>query len=693
VCRADLLTRLDRAHGYPLVLVTAPAGYGKTTLLAQWSESGHRPVAWVTLDEADADSAGLADSIVAALEWIGIDPACPGCGFALVFDDAHIVRPDVLTDAVLDLLGWLPSGSQLVLASRCEPTLPLGPMRGQRMVFEVGVQDLSMSAVEAASLVRKAGIDVEFTAVQDLVRRTEGWPAALELAANSWASGRRDPAEGFSQLAGDDHEISEYFRAEFLAGLSPATVRFLTRSSVLDRLSGPLCDAVLQRTRSATVLARLVRANVPVLPADSSHEWYRVHGLFREMLQTELRRAEPELQPALHRRAGDWHSRAGDLDQAIDHARWAGDLDRTGELLWANLPQYLGGGRNDKVQRWLNGVTAERAAGCPSLALAAAHSHLAMGRIVPAEQWARSATVGLSRTGTARTRVQRAGALMIEAWAARSGATRMGADAARAYDLLTDDSPWRTSCCYLRGTSALLTGDNTAAALQFEEGAARGGSLSPGAAALCLAQLAVLGLERADLEVAGDLTQRARNAIRRHGLSKYPTLALVFAVSTATDVGQGRVDDAKAAAAECISLIAMLDDFTPWYGAETRILLARGSLALGDVAGAREQLADASRLARRTPEIVVFQRWFDNAWDQFDKHAETALVGVGSLTTAELRVLRFLPTHFSFHEIAERLHVSSNTVKTHVHAVYRKLDASSRSQAVANATRAGLLGY
>jgi LuxR family maltose regulon positive regulatory protein len=136
----------------------------------------------------------------------------------------------------------------------------------------------------------------------------------------------------------------------------------------------------------------------------------------------------------------------------------------------------------------------------------------------------------------------------------------------------------------------------------------------------------------------------------------------------------------------------MLDEFIPWYCAETRMLLARGLLALGDVAAARERLAEASRLARRTPGVAVFRRWFDEAWDQFDARAETALVGVASLTTAELRVLRFLPTHYSFHEIAERLHVSSNTVKTHVHAVYRKLDASSRSQAVANATNAGLLG-
>ena len=691
VCRMELLSRLERARSYPLLLVTAPAGYGKTTLLAQWSARGERPVAWVALGPADSDPAALADSILTALEWIEIDPVRPARDFALVFDDAHVVAADAFGDALLDVLGWLPQGSQIAVASRCEPALPLGRMRGHRMLVELGAEDLSMSPVEAASLLREAGIDLEFTAVQDLVRRTEGWPVALELAANSLAAGR-DPAEGLAQLAGDDHQFSEYFREEFLAALSPATVRFLIRSSVLDRLSGPLCDAVLERKRSAGVLARLTRANVPLQPVDPSHEWYRVHGLFRKMLQMELRRTEPERQRVLHRRAGDWHGRAGDLDRAIGHARSAGDLHRTGELLWANLPRYLGQGRNGTVQQWLGAVTAEDAAGFFQLALAAAHSQLALGNISLAEQWARSAAEALSGESASCSKAERAGVLIIHAWAARSGVTRMAQDAAHAYELLPDNSPWRASCCYLRGTSALLTGNDAEAERQLEEGAARGAPLSHDVASLCLAQLAVLALDRGDPDLAGDLARRAREAVEHHDLSKHPTAALTFAAAAAAGVSEGRFDQAKTAASQCIGLTGLLDEFTPWYCAETRILLARGSLALGDVSGAREQLAHASRLARRTADVVVFQRWFDDAWDQFDKRAETALIGVGSLTTAELRVLRFLPTHFSFHEIAERLHVSSNTVKTHVHAVYRKLDASSRSQAVANATRAGLLG-
>jgi LuxR family maltose regulon positive regulatory protein len=268
----------------------------------------------------------------------------------------------------------------------------------------------------------------------------------------------------------------------------------------------------------------------------------------------------------------------------------------------------------------------------------------------------------------------------------------MGQAASEAYALLPEDSPWRASCCLLRGTAALLTGDDPEAESWLQEGAARGAVLAPDTASLCLAQLAVVAAERAEMEVASDLAARARVVMAEHGRASTPASALVLAVCAAAAMRQGRVDEAKAATARGLTLLAQIDDSLAWFGAEVRIILARVSLALGHVATARELLADASPLARRMPDVVVFERWFTAAWAQFDEHAETALAGSALLTTAELRVLRFLPTHYSFHEIAQRLHVSSNTVKTHVHAVYRKLDASSRSEAVAHATRAGLIG-
>jgi LuxR family maltose regulon positive regulatory protein len=483
-------------------------------------------------------------------------------------------------------------------------------------------------------------------------------------------------------LRGDDDLFSEYFGAELLSSLPPQLLRFLSQSSVLDRLSGPLCDEVLGRERSAAMLAELAKRNVPLRPLDPCHEWYRLHGLFREMLETHLGRSEPEIAPVLHRRAAAWYRRAGDIDRSLDHAAAAGDHESTGELLWENLHGFLGGGRNHMVQQWLSAVAVERFTGSAHLALAAAHSHLALGRVPVAEQWARSAAVRLAETPE----------LIVHAWAGRGGAAKMGQAASQAYELLPDDSPWRASCCLLRGTAALLSGDESEAEIWLQEGAVRGAVLAPDTASLCLAQLSVVAAERAQMQVASDFAQRARVVMAEHELCSTPACALVFAVSASAAMREGRVDEAKAAAARSLTLLHQVDDSLAWFGAEARILLARASLALGQVATARELLADASRLARRTPDVVAFERWFTAAWDQFDAHAETALAGAALLTTAELRVLRFLPTHYSFNEIAQRLHVSSNTVKTHVHAVYRKLDASSRSEAVAHATSAGLLG-
>ncbi len=697
VYRAELLRRLDGARARPLVLVTAPAGYGKTTLLTQWSEQDDRPFAWVRPERTADGPAVLVDQIAASLADIGISPPDLGVpkpmlrperGFVVVIDDADRAESSALAEAVLWVLDWLPLGAQIAVASRTEPELPLGRMRGHRALVELGAPDLAMSDVEAAALLDKAGLELEPSVVRELVRRTEGWPVALELAAISYALAP-DAAERFEHFAGDDHLMSEYMRAEVLGRLSPAKVRFLTRSSVLDELSGPACDAVLERRRSADVLAQLARANVPMRPVDPSHERFRLHGLMREMLQTELRRAHPAAASGLHARAADYYSSAHDVDRSIYHALRAEDFDRAGGLLWTNLLGYLGNGRSGLVREWLNGVPAHRIAECGPLALAAAHCQLARGDMPGAEQWARSAA--MAHTGDAAASSASAATMIIAAWAARSGVKAMAADASRAESLLLDDDPWRASCCFLRGTAALLSGESAQADRCFDAGAGRGAQLAPDAASLCLAQLAVVATERQDAELACDYARRARALVERHDLSSHAGAALVFAVSAAAAVHEGRIDEAKADVSRCLALIEGLSEFAAWYGAEVRILLARASLTLGDVAGARELLAEASRLARRTTEVVVFERWFDDAWDRFDARAETALIGVASLTTAELRVLRFLPTHYSFHEIAGRLHVSANTVKTHVHAVYRKLDASSRSEAVAHATAAGLL--
>ncbi len=686
VRRPSLIGRLTGAGDRPLVVITAPAGYGKTTLLAEWAEQDARPFVWFSLERRRATGA-LAQQIASAT-----GPRVRSTPYVLVLDDAHALRPRMLHDTIDGLLPGLPPGAQVVLSGRREPPLALGRLRARRQLIELGAGELTMSPGEAAALLRATGLELEFATVQRLLRTTEGWPAGLYLAALSLL-GQDDKAEALARFGGDDHLVAEYLQEEFLTDLSADGRALLTRGSVLEHLAGPVCDDVLEREGSDALLAELARSNLPLTALDTEHGAYRLHGLLRESLQTELRRSDPRLSQRLHRRASAWYAKHDQIDLAIEHAVAARDARRAGELLWAHLPRYLGAGRNAAVQRWLACFMVEQIEGCAALALVTAHSHLAAGDVDTARQWSRVAGAAIERSpARARSGSLAAGVTIIEAWAARTGAVTMAKDAARAAELLPDHSPWRATCCFLCGSADLLRGNRVDARRHLEEGVDRGAVAAPDVAARCLAQLASIAIDNEEWESAEDLAERALKMTERHHLDDGPTSALVYAVAAAVGAHEGLIVEAKRDLRHCGDLLRELDRFAPWYGAETRILLARAAMALADVQDARARLAEASRLARRTPDVVIFRQWFDAAWDEADTRAETALIGPSSLTTAELRVLRFLPTHYSFREIAQRLHVSSNTVKTQVHAVYRKLDASSRSEAVVNASRAGLLG-
>jgi LuxR family maltose regulon positive regulatory protein len=263
----------------------------------------------------------------------------------------------------------------------------------------------------------------------------------------------------------------------------------------------------------------------------------------------------------------------------------------------------------------------------------------------------------------------------------------MGEDAARAYELEPEDSPWRALCCLFEGVSRHLQGDADAAETRLEEGVRRGAVAAPNIQTLCLAQLALVAIDRDDWEGASGLSARALAQVEHYTLGDYPSSALVFAVAAAVRARRGRVEEAQEAARESSRLLGMLTDFMPWYEVETRTALASASVRLSDSRAARQALTDAARLARRMPDAPALH----DAIGRVDERLEEACARVTLLTTAELRILGFLPTHLSFREIAARLYVSANTVKTQAHAVYRKLDAASRSEAVANAARIGLL--
>ncbi|HSO98083.1 MAG TPA: LuxR C-terminal-related transcriptional regulator [Solirubrobacteraceae bacterium] len=682
VDRAALVDRLIDARDAVLAVIVAPPGYGKSGLLCDWAARDRRTFLWPSRHGLDVQAA--AATIGAALDQED------GC--VLVVDDAHRLDPGALHELVAAAVSELPPGSTLAVASRVEPLLPLARLRASHALVEVRTEDLAMGPAEASILLRGAGLELGIADLHALVRRTEGWPGGLCLAALALRD-EDDLTSAIDGLRGDEHRLAEYFRDEVLTSLSPDQLEFAIRSSVLDELAAGVCDAILDRRGSAIALSELERASPLLRPLDPSHERYRWHGLFREALNAELRRTAPELVRGLHERASAWYEGRGDVDRAIDHAASAHDPVRTGSLLWTNIVSYVSQGRNDIVQGWLARFSrAELAAHAP-LALSAAHSFLVAGNAAEARHWAVAAAADMQRRGGSReTSSLMAGLAGIEAMVARAGIAEMGAAARRGCELEPPDSPWRPVCLFLRGTALHLTGERAAADRLLEEAVDLSAATAPAVTSLCLAQAAMIAIEQRDWDAAAELTDRAADILDANGLVDYPISALVVAAAAASRARHGRTDEAKRDLRRALDLLTILGDFVPWYGAETRILLAHASLWLADVVGARTLLAEASRLARRTSGAVIFEHWFEAAWSHMDALAEVSLSGPSSLTIAELRILRFLPSHRSFREIADQLGVSANTVKTQAHAVYRKLGAASRSEAVARASTAGLLG-
>jgi LuxR family maltose regulon positive regulatory protein len=609
--------------------------------------------------------------------------------FVLALDDVHRLHAPESIGVLTAIVDHLPRGSQLAVASRSEPGMPVGRLTANRDVVELRYGDLRMTPSEAARLLEGAGVEVSPTEADTILQRTEGWAAGLYLAALSLRESS-DAALCASAFRGRDRRVADYVRDEILSVLPQDRAAFMTRCSLLQQPTGAMCDSVLERSGSGRLLESLARANLMLFAADEPGR-YRMHPLLAEVLQEELARREPETVPELHRRAATWHAAGGENDQAVEHAVAADDARLTGDLIWANLQRYVGYGQNAKVQRWLEKFTGEQIAAHPPLALVAAVSHLAQGDGTGAAHWIAAGARERAASAPSDGPALEAAAAIVRAGVAADSIATMRADADRACRQLAERSPWRATALLLIGTAEHLGGDRSGGRAHLEKGARTGAAASPHVQALCLAQLAVISIEESDWAAARAHAMRARAQVQRHHLTRYPTSALTFAVSAAVHAQAGQVDEAKVDMRQASALASALIDFAPWYEAELRIVLAGAAARLSDPSSARSQLTEASRLIEQTPDATLLVSWLERSWARAEATPATSPDGGWSLTTAELRVLQFLPTHISFPAIAVELNVSANTVKTHSRAVYRKLGASSRTQAVLRAHELGLI--
>ncbi len=706
-----------RSSGARIVSIAAPAGYGKTTTLAQWALHDPRAVAWVTLDRRDDDPVVLLTYIAAAFDRVEqLDPAVfravaaagtamwttsvPRLGatlmtaarpFVLVLDDVDELESRDCLDALAALADHIPEGSRLVLASRGEAPLPLARMRVEGRLLELGPPELAMSDDEAHLLVSGVGLELSRAATAALNSRTEGWPAGLYLAALS-VDATADPARA-SDFDGTDRFVTDYVRSELLSRLDTETVRFLTRTSVLDRLSGPLCDAVLERDDSAEILESIESANLFVVPLDQVRGWYRYHRLFRGALRAELDRREPKLVAELNLRASSWCAANGLLPAAIDYAAAAANIGEVARLVGiAAFPTYRSG-RVATVEGWLEAFDdPERLAHYPALATFGAFIHALRGRPAAAGRWAaaieRSVHAGPMPDGSPAS----SWAAMVRALLCRHGIEQMRADAEIAIAELTAASPWRAVAVLFAGVAALLDGDEERATpLLVEAGETAGSTGAAFAGVVAHAELALLALERGDLADAEREIVAGSDFVEDAWLTDYAPTALLLAARARVALRRGERDAAQHDLLLAHRLRPQLTTALSWYAVQSSLELARVHLALADPDGARTLQLESREILRQRPHLGVLPAQVEEIGAQLAAVTAPSAGWASTLTAAELRLLPLLTTHLSFREIGERLYVSRNTVKTQAISVYRKLNASSRSEAIARAAELGLV--
>ena len=384
VSRPHLVERLQQGMTSALTLVSAPAGFGKTTLLAQWLAQSAMPAAWLSLEAEDNDPMRFLSYLIAALQTLDTQLGTTALAilhtsqlpspervlailisdltsrdtgdFALVLEDYHVITDEPIQRGMTFLLEHLPPQVHLVMATRADPPLPLARLRAQGQLTEVRTADLRFGAAEASEFLQTVmGLDLEAEAVATLEQHTEGWIAGLQLAALSLQS-RADASAFLSAFSGSHRYVLDYLSEEVLARQDASVQQFLLHTCLLDRLSGPLCDAVMEQQGSQAMLETLERANLFVVALDDERDWYRYHHLFAEVLRSHLQQIEPTLVSGLHRRASAWYEQHDLPIEAVQHALAVPDLELAARLIESIALPFTLYGQISTVLHWMNAL-------------------------------------------------------------------------------------------------------------------------------------------------------------------------------------------------------------------------------------------------------------------------------------------------------------------------------------------------
>ena len=715
--RGRLLQMLDDDAGASFTVVNAAVGYGKTTLVRSWCAERPEPVIWVTLDSADDDAVRLWTHLATAVDRLGegfgrralmclgvrgapvetaVDELMNGVvaygrRVTIVLDDLHAVRSEASLRSIAQTVDRLPPNARLVASTRSDPSIGLARLRARGVLTEVRARELAFTVDETRELVGREGIDLSSESLDLLVDRTEGWPAGLYLAA-LWLRDLQDPNAGVRDFAGSTRQVGEYLADEVLTALAPEIKDFLVRTSVLRRFTPELCDAVLGREDSVAVLAQLAHSNMFLVALDARGEWYRYHHLFGEVLQLELGR---DAAPGLRRRAAAWCNTHGLVEDAVEYAAAADDAEMVAELLVERHLEFIWGGRLRQFLDWVHWLPTELLVQHPVLPGAAAvtaallsapevevHQLLAIverARREHPELWqpyleagveaARSQMIEGGDVGAAIGHARRAVA------AARAGADVMSVSALGCL----------TQALFFAGD---LDEARRVAVQAVERPDAPG---VPDAYVGNLGMLALIDAEQARTDSAEAWAQQALPFARQHFQAHSYVASPAHLGLALACAATGRLDEAER---EALRGERLRRSPQPTVGHAHALLvlaqvrLARSRLAQGssDLERAKREIAGFPDPGRLPTVAAMIERTLIAAQAN---RGNRELVEQPS--PAELAVLRGLAAGLSRREIGAELYVSLNTVKSHTRELYRKLGATSHTEAVARAAKLGLL--
>jgi LuxR family transcriptional regulator, maltose regulon positive regulatory protein len=720
VPRPQLVTRLAAGQPRRLTVISAPAGWGKTSLLAAWAVADGRPFAWLSLDARDGEGRRFWTYLVAAIRTVE-----PGFGLAslelltapgvsmehealpvlvnelaalpvpivVALDDYHLVDSTDLQSEMGFLIEHLPETCELAMTTRAEPRLPLARMRARRELHEIDASQLRFSRQETGELLNGLlSLDLPDRQINALHWRTEGWAAGLYLAGLSVA--HQDDASRFiDEFAGDDRQIVDYLGSEVLSGVPDEVREFLVRTSILDRLSVPLCEALMESTVASRLLPDLERSNLFLVPLDDRREWYRYHHLFGDLLRRELERTHPGLRPELHRRAAAWFLSAGDADQAIRHTIAAGDSKRAAQLVadhWT--PWLLERGEHGDIGAWLGALGDEVVRSDARLCVARVFVGHSTGRMHGLEQWLAAADRALGSNPDPRVRTDVA--------AAHSSHRILTGDVGGAIEVATPaieggdrGSLWYPVPFGARAHARRWSVNDEGARADFHgymrESAERNQFLSVISSTGSLALLdAEAGRWRESEARAARALEMTQHALSEHWMmgNTHTALALVHA---------HRGDRAAALKAGERAAELVRRGGVPGDRANTLLTVASLQAEADDEEAASALLGEAREIIEpcRNPGPVIVAR-LERTERSLRRASLTRQPTRGEppeLSERELAVLRLLASPLSQREIGSELYVSLNTVKTHTRHIFRKLGVSSRDDATERARVLGLL--